>query len=133
MTKTLALLLCSACFLMMLSSCLSTEQKMLKKEVETVNENLPAEVAGITIVTASYDTEKGIVTVELYAENTLSAMAAANTPSIVRQGLLIYFKSTEWGSDFLTAARKANVTVKCPCYDETDQEIARFTFLPEDL
>ncbi|MDE7152849.1 MAG: hypothetical protein K2O00_00220 [Muribaculaceae bacterium] len=133
MTKTLTLLLCSACFLMMLSSCLSTEQKMLKKDVEVLNQNLPAEVAGITIVTAAYDTETDIVTLELYAENSLSALAASKTPALVQQGLIVYLKSTDWGSDFLTSVRKANVTLKCPCYDESDNEIITLNIPPEDL
>lgn len=134
MTKLLTLLLCVASFLMLLmTSCLSQEQRMLKNEVENMDKTLPQEVAGVTFSSITYDTKTDVVTLELVAENGLASLAVSSATSMVKYGLISFLKSSEGNSDLVYAIRKANATLVCPCYDEDDNEIASFTITPADL
>ncbi|MBD5191633.1 MAG: hypothetical protein HDS88_03995 [Bacteroidales bacterium] len=134
MTKLLTLLLCVASFLMLLmTSCLSQEQRMLKNEVENMDKTLPQEVAGVTFSSITYDTKTDVVTLELVAESGLASLAVSSATSMVKYGLISFLKSSEGNSDLVYAIRKANATLVCPCYDEDDNEIASFTITPADL
>lgn len=134
MTKLLTLLLCVASFLMLLmTSCLSQEQRMLKNEIENMDKTLPQEVAGVTFSSITYDTKTDVVTLELVAESGLASLAVSSATSMVKYGLISFLKSSEGNSDLVYAIRKANATLVCPCYDEDDNEIASFTITPADL
>lgn len=127
-------MLCAACFLMlMMTSCLSQEQKMLKNEVENMNRTLPQEVAGVTFNAISYNSDKDIVTLELVAGNSIAEMAVTAAPALVKQGLITYLKSTSSNADLVYAIRKANATLVCPCYNGSEQEIISFNITAQEL
>ena len=127
-------MLCAASFLMLLmTSCLSQEQKMLKNEVENMNRTLPQDVAGVTFSSISYNSDKDIVTLELVAGNSIAEMAVSTAPALVKQGLITYLKSTSTNADLVYAIRKANATLVCPCYNGSDEEIASFNISAQEL
>lgn len=134
MPKLLSALMAVAIFLMaIMSSCLSQEQKALKAEVESMNANLPAEVAGVTLDNIFYNTDTEQVTLQLVANNAMAEAAARYTSSMLKQGLILYLRSSEGNPDLVYAIRKANATLVCPCFDQNDNEIASFTISPEEL
>ncbi|MDE6267408.1 MAG: hypothetical protein K2M07_08700 [Muribaculaceae bacterium] len=134
MPKLLTLMFCAAAFLMLLmSSCLSQEQRNLKNEVKSLNETLPHKVEGFTFDNITYNPDTETVTLELVADNTIASFGVSVAPAIAKYALVNYLKSESAYADLVYAIRKANATLVCPCFDENDSEIASFTIAPGEL
>lgn len=134
MSRTLGALFLVATFLMLImSSCMSKEEKILDNIVNQKKAEIPYELlSDVKVIDIKYSTSDKLVTYTYTVEPGLIASTVKHAPELLKQGIAISISNSDDEKDFKTAIIDAQANIKCVvlCKEDT---IADFNINYTDL
>ncbi len=114
MTKTLSALFLVAVFLMLImSSCMSKEEKALDNIISNEKATMPYDViSDVKAIYVTYSTSDKLVTYTYEVEPGIMAKTLSSTTGLVKQGLLINYKTNSDYEEFVNALIAAQANIK---------------------
>lgn len=114
MTKTLSALFLVAVFLMLImSSCMSKEEKALDNIISNEKATMPYDViSDVKAIDVTYSTSDKLVTYTYEVEPGIMAKTLSSTTGLVKQGLLINYKTNSDYEEFVNALIAAQANIK---------------------
>ncbi|MGM9800611.1 MAG: hypothetical protein ACI30M_08000 [Muribaculaceae bacterium] len=133
MAKTLTALFLSAAFLMlMMTSCMSDEEKRLDNLVNIEKKEMPKDIGyDVKAVNVTYSTTDSLVTYTMEVEPGMIASTLEHTGALLKQGIIISIKTDE-NNEFREAVIGASASIKYNFFSD-GKELTSFVITPDEL
>lgn len=133
MKRILSLLIAAITLTAVMTSCLSEEQKALKKSVDEYSATLPQEItSGVVIESADYQPADSLVTFTCSVTNPIAVASVKTVPGAIRLAFIPYLMSQKSDNPFVQNLIAAGARLKC-LFTDGKQELADFTIDSAEL